>query len=93
MSLSYGDWSELEHEGFLETDFRMVGTKVDMGFADDNDPTPATLFKEVMGAAGGKTCTLSRWDTLKTWPGEKGSIRGVDVSPPEEPVCKIIVLY
>ena len=92
MSLSYGDWSELEHEGFLETDFRMVGTNVDMGFADDNDPTPVRLFKEVMGAAGGKTCTLSRWDTLKTWPGEKGSIRGVDVGPPEGPVCKVIVL-
>jgi len=91
VSLSYGDWSELEQEGFLETDFRMVGTNVDMGFADD--PIPATLFKEVMGAAGGKTCTLSRWDTLKTWPGEKGSIRGVDVSPPEGPNCKVIVLY
>ena len=38
-------------------------------------------------------CSLSRCDTLKTWPGEKGSIRGVDVSPPEEPVCKIIALY
>lgn len=58
----------------------MVGTNVDIGFpVDIFGPTAAVRAGD--GRAGGNTWTLSRCDTLKTWPGENGSILGVDELP------------
>ena len=78
VSLS-ADCNELELEGFLETDFNIVGTNVDMVDVAETWLIPV----EVVGAgrAGGSTWTLSSCDTLYTWPGEKGSILGVDDVP------------
>ena len=60
----------------------MVGTNVDIEFAVDIlIPTAAVDVRAGDGRAGGNTWTLSRCDTLKTWPGENGSILGFDEFP------------
>ena len=64
-------------DGFLDTDFRIVGTNVDIEFAVETFE-PAVDVRAGLGRAGGSTWTLSRCDTLNTWPGENGSILGVD---------------
>ena len=55
----------------------MVGTNVDIEF----EPNAAVDVRAGGGRAGGNTWTLSRCDTLKTWPGDNGSILGVDELP------------
>ena len=60
----------------------MVGTNVDIEFAVEIfEPNAAVDVRAGGGRAGGNTWTLSRCDTLKTWPGENGSILGVDELP------------
>ena len=67
----------------MDTDFKIVGTSVDIELLVGTELTPADGRRAGEGTVGGSTWTLSSWDTLNTWPAEKGSILGIDELPPE----------